>query len=331
MPRDTVVLFTAPSDQGDILQDFLEWHLDLGVDLILAMDHGSTDGSRELLEEYSKTRPVVWYPVEERDIRKYSPADELAALARDRYGADWIIHCDVDEFLCTRGADLRTILARVAKDEITLITVPRRTMTGAPLQPGQRATQALTLRIDRTVEPTPLQQVTWDLPAPFVFLEVGGHLIVRAEAFDRYGAGAHVGTTKWGKTATLDDLYILHYPVRGFDSLETKVRNTISWLDANKHLAPGMCWHWRRWIHLSEQGLLREDYDRQFVSPEQARELVEQGVCAVDESVVGWLAARERNRAGRRGVSKLLDFFSRASPGPFRRTSPSSRAESPNT
>ena len=68
--RDKIVLFTAPIDQGDILQDFLDWHLDLGVDLILAIDHGSTDGSRELLERYSTTHPVVWFPLPERDLTK---------------------------------------------------------------------------------------------------------------------------------------------------------------------------------------------------------------------------------------------------------------------
>ena len=328
MKKDKIILFTAPSDQGDILQDFLDWHLELGVDLILAMDHGSTDGSRELLEQYARTRPVVWFPVRERDIRKYSPADELAALARDRYGADWIIHCDVDEFLCTSGSNLRTILRHADSEGITLINVPRRTMTGAPLPPGRRATQALTLRIDRTVEPTPLQQVTWDLPAPFVFLEVGGHLVVRASAFDRYGAGAHVGTTTWGKAETLDDLYILHYAIRGFESLQTKVRNTASWLEANAHLAAGMCWHWRRWIDLSDKGLLREDYDQQFVSHERARQLVEQGVCVVDETVSRWLAERERSRVGRRALSRLMGLFSRTTGGTMRRLS---RSGSTNT
>src|SRR5262245_15936782 len=130
MPRSRVVLFTAPADQGDILQDFLDWHLDLGVDFIIALDHGSTDGSTELLERYSKTHPVSWFPIQERDITKYSPADELAALARDKYGADWIIHCDADEFLCTSGHDLRSLLDRAEGDGVTLIDVPRRNVTG---------------------------------------------------------------------------------------------------------------------------------------------------------------------------------------------------------
>jgi hypothetical protein len=292
MPAAKVVLFTAPADQGDILQDFLDWHLDLGVDLIIALDHGSTDGSTELLERYSKTRPVVWFPVRERDISKYSPADELAALARDKYGADWIVHCDADEFLCTSGGDLRKVLARAESEGLTLIEVPRRSLTGPPLRSGQRATEALTLRIDGTVKATYDEMVSGNLPAPWVFLDVPGHLIVRAPAFERYGSGAHVGTVKWGRTGRLDDLYMLHYNLRGFDRLEAKVSNARSWLEANPQLPPIFGWHWRRWIRLNDQGLLKEEYDRQFVSPDRARELVAQGVCVVDRSVAQWLEQR---------------------------------------
>jgi hypothetical protein len=314
MQKGKIVLFTAPADQGDILQDFLDWHLDLGVDLILAIDHGSTDGSRDLLDQYAKTHPVKWYPVPEKDLRKYSPADEMAALARDRFDADWIIHCDADEFLCTGGADLRTILNEAEANDVTLLTVPRRTMTGPPLQPGQRATQVLTLRIDRTVEPTPEQQISWNLPVPFVFLDVGGHVIVRASALAEYGMGAHVATTISGKSRISDRLYILHYAVRGFETLLTKVHNTAGYLDANKHLPLGWGWHWRRWIRLKEQGRLREDWEAQFVSPERARELLRDGTCVIDDTVASWLASRDAKSNARRGLARLWSRI-----GAFRR------------
>jgi hypothetical protein len=292
MRQMKVVLITAPSDQGDILQDFLDWHLDLGVDLILAMDHGSTDGSIELLDRYARTRPVVWFPVAERDIRKYSPADELAALARDRYHADWIIHCDVDEFLATSGAPLRAVLEQAEQAGLSLVSLPRRTMTGPLMKPGEKATAALTIRIDRTVGLTPDQLINWELPAPFAFLNVGDHLIVRASTFDRYGPGAHGGIATRGTSGSIDGVYIMHYAMRGFESLQAKVKMTKSWLAANSHLEPTQCWHWRRWIHLSEQGLLRQDYEQQFLSPEQARELVGNGTCAIDRTVADWLERR---------------------------------------
>ncbi len=295
--RDKIVLFTAPFDQGDILKDFLDWHLHLGVDLILAVDHGSTDGSRELLDQYSKTHPVVWFPLPQRDLTKYSPADELAAIARDRYQADWLIHCDVDEFLCTRGADLRTILAQADKDGYTLLSVPRHGMTGAPLQVGQRATQGLTLRVDRQSEPTYEEQISGNLPAPFVFVKIAGHLVVRASALKEYGAGAEIATTTWGASGTSDQLYILHYPIRGFESLRTKVEHTADCLDENRHLPPGWGWHWRRWIRLYDEGRLKDDYDQQFVSPARAEELVREGICVVDDTIATWIAKNQRTPA----------------------------------
>ena len=136
------------------MEDFLDWHLDLGVDLILALDGGSTDGTRAVLERYARTKRVVWFALPERNMTKYSIADELPAMARDRYEADWIIYCDVDEFVCTHGKSLRTVLAECDRDGITLLNLPRRTMTGPLIPPGRRATEVLTLRIDRTVVPT---------------------------------------------------------------------------------------------------------------------------------------------------------------------------------
>ena len=60
-------------------------------------------------------------------MTKYPIADELAAMARDRYGADWIIYADVDEFVCTHGKSLRTVLADSDREGITLLDLPRRT------------------------------------------------------------------------------------------------------------------------------------------------------------------------------------------------------------
>src|SRR5580765_3240148 len=111
MSSGRIILITMPYDQADIVEDFLDWHLELGVDLILALDGGSTDGTRDILTRYARTKPVVWFALPERDMTKYSIADELTAVARDRYAADWILYVDVDEFVCTHGKDLRTVLA----------------------------------------------------------------------------------------------------------------------------------------------------------------------------------------------------------------------------
>ena len=312
-----IVQITMPYDQADIVQDFLDWHLDLGIDLILALDGGSTDGTRDVLEQYAKTGRVVWFPLPERDMSKYSIGDELAAMARDRFGADWIIYCDVDEFVCTRGKDLRTTLADCDRDGITVLDLPRRTMTGPPIPPGRRATEVLTLRIDRTVVPTPEQTLSWNLPVPFAFLEVGGHVAIRAAAIDSFASGMHSATVTWG-TSARSDLYILHYAIRGFEEFRQKVHNTRKWLEDNPQLPPGWGWHWRRWIQLEETGRLREDYDRQFVSAARAAELVADGTCVADTTIARWLEGRATlTAASGRAWSRWLQRLARAwSPAP---------------
>jgi glycosyltransferase involved in cell wall biosynthesis len=291
MRSGKIVLITMPYDQVDILEDFLEWHLDLGVDLILALDGGSTDGTRDVLERYTSTKRVVWLALPERDMTKYSIGNELAAMARDRHEADWIIYCDADEFVCTHGKSLRTVLDDSDREGITLLDLPRRNMTGPLIPPGRRATEVLTLRIDQGVVATTEQRTSWDIPFPFVFLAVGGHVAVRAAAVKSFGSGMHSATVTWGTSAT-SDLYILHYPIRGYEELRQKVRNTEEWFEDNPHLPPNWAWHWRRWIQLASAGRLREDYERQFVSTERANELVADGTCAVDTTIAGWLAAK---------------------------------------
>ena len=301
-----------PYDQADIVEDFLDWHLDLGIDLILALDGGSTDGTRDVLERYARTNRVVWFALPDRDMTKYSIADELAAMARERYEADWIIYCDVDEFVCTHGKGLRTVLADSDREGITLLDLPRRTMTGPPIPPGRRATEVLTLRIDRTVVPTAEQTISWDLPVPFAFLEVGGHLAIRAAAIGSFASGMHSATVTRGTSAT-SDLYLLHYAIRGYEELRQKVRNTEKWFEANPHLPLGWGWHWRRWIQLEKAGRLREDYESQFVSAARATELVADGTCAVDTTIAAWLADREtRPAAGVRHWSGWLQRVVRA-------------------
>jgi hypothetical protein len=253
-----------------------------------------------VLERYARTNRVVWFALPERDMTKYSIADQLASTARDRHGADWIIYCDVDEFVCTRGKRLRTVLAECDREGITLLDLPRRTMTGPLIPPGRRATEVLTLRIDRTVVPTAEQQISWDFPVPFAFLEVGGHVAVRATAIGSFAGGMHSATVTWGRAAT-SDLYILHYAIRGYEELQQKVRNAEQWLEDNPQLAPAWGWHWRRWIQLAKEGRLREDYERQFVSAERAAELVADGTCAVDTTVAAWLAERPTRRAAGAG------------------------------
>jgi hypothetical protein len=297
MANDKIVLLTLPSDQGDILKDYIEWHLNLGVDFIIARDCGSSDNTHEILNLFSNRGQLQWFLMPDRNISKYSPADTLAKMAIDQHGADWIIMSDVDEFLCPQGDDLRTILQRAAADGVTAISVPCFNMTGRIPESGERATETLTLRVDQPVIETPEHWRSGNIPVPYIFMRSHSKTIARTSAFVEYGPGSHTVNTACGRTEHLPDLHLLHYPIRGFDKLQTKIANASAFFEENKHLEAWWAWQWRRWIRLDREGRLREDWETQFVSPARAEELIRDGICTVDETLANWIKEQELSRS----------------------------------
>src|SRR5690242_5409131 len=167
MQETKVALVTFAYDQGDILEDYLRWHLHLGVDHILVQDCGSTDASRDILNHFAREGRVQWLPLRERNLQKESPTVPLIQVARDRYQPDWIILADADEFLSVPGHDLKSLLRQARGDGITSLSCPIHNMTGLPLRAGARATQALNLRVQRPVRALPQQEVSGAIPVPF--------------------------------------------------------------------------------------------------------------------------------------------------------------------
>jgi hypothetical protein len=290
MTNDKIVLLVLTSNQGDILKDYIEWHLELGVDLILAEDVGSSDNTHEILESFARSGHLQWSLAPERDRSKYRGEETLTKLAIGRHRADWIIITDVDEFLCPQGQELRTLLGRAAADNVTAISVPCFNMTGPALQFGRRATETQTLRIDKPADDPTLEQcISGDIPVPYIFIRHPPKTITRASAFAGYGPGLHSVATSWGDSTEYSDLRILHYPIRGYDTLEAKIVAGISFFEKNTHLEPWWSWHWRRWIRLYQEGRLRDDYENQFLSAARAQQLVRDGVCTVDKTIASWI------------------------------------------
>jgi hypothetical protein len=303
MVTDKIVLTSCVLDQGDVLQDFIEWHLCLGVDCLLIEDKGSTDDGCKILDQMARNGPVEWFPKMDAVAGKH--ADALANLARDKYEADWIIYCDADEFLCPLGASLRDVLFDAKRENITVLNVPRFNMTGPALKAGERATEVLTLRIEKPAQMTEEQASSGNLPVPSVFIAHPPHTIVWSLAFQEYKAGVHGAISLSGETSDEKRLRILHYKMRSYDDFEKKVKNARDFLANNADLPPWWGWHWRRWVRLHDSGQLEVEYFRQFVTPECREELVRDGTCVVDETVASW--AKHHPRSSPRALSSSTD------------------------
>ena len=111
-----IVMAVHVLDNADILREFLQWHLDLGIDIILANDFGSSDGSQDILEEFSRRSAVRWQRRTDKSAKDLDHSLVLAQQARDQLKADWIFLADTDEFLISDRRPLADILAGAAGD-----------------------------------------------------------------------------------------------------------------------------------------------------------------------------------------------------------------------
>jgi hypothetical protein len=99
-------------DEADVVDAQIAYHLNAGVDFVIATDHDSRDSTPEILASYERDGYLrlirVRGEMQESDWRT-----RMARLAASEYGADWVINTDADEFWMPRGGTLKEVLAAV--------------------------------------------------------------------------------------------------------------------------------------------------------------------------------------------------------------------------
>jgi Glycosyl transferase family 2 len=118
-------------DEVDILDAHLSFHLNAGVDIVIATDHRSVDGTSELLRSYAREGYVHLIRRDDEKIDQSNWVTHMARLAATEYEADWVINSDVDEFWWPREASLKEVLAAVP-DRYGVVRVVSRVFVPRP-------------------------------------------------------------------------------------------------------------------------------------------------------------------------------------------------------
>jgi hypothetical protein len=99
-------------NEADILDGQLSFHLNAGVDFVVAIDNGSSDGTSEILDSYARGGYVdVTYDAD--DYQESEWVTHMARRAATEFGADWVVNADADEFWWPRGGSLKEVLSAV--------------------------------------------------------------------------------------------------------------------------------------------------------------------------------------------------------------------------
>ncbi|RZS44213.1 glycosyltransferase involved in cell wall biosynthesis [Herbihabitans rhizosphaerae] len=215
-------------DEIDVLAACVEHHIAAGVDLIIATDNGSVDGTAELLAEYADAGVVELHHEPAQDYEQGRWVTRMARRAAEAHGADWVINGDADEFhwppslkdaLSTVDSEYGTVELR--RDN--LVADPAVT-GGWPHRLVLRDTESLSTRGTR----------------------IGPKSAHRGDQNVVVAQGNHgVSGPLIGPAAPRSPMEILHVPDRSYEQFSRKITNGGAAYAANTRLPTEVGWHWR--------------------------------------------------------------------------------------
>lgn len=95
-PKYYLSVCAIAKNEGPYFEEWIEWHLDHGVEKFYIYDNESTDDTRSILEPYIKQGVVEYkyWPGRKRQLPAYDDC-----LENNRFSSRWIAFIDLDEFI----------------------------------------------------------------------------------------------------------------------------------------------------------------------------------------------------------------------------------------
>ena len=249
----------------------------IGVDLIIAVDAYSTDGTADVLSAY-RSDDDFWF-VQMSDLEP--DVEDKAWLRKNlelvqRANADWVIFVDADEYWLPASGSLRDCSALASSD---LLSVDRFNIAlgmHGPVMPDELIPQKyddLLLFVESIpdfrarLQANPDTRWITNVPVPKVMARPERIGVLTDGMHDAVAAAdVSLRRTKPG------DLLIAHLPFTTRARFKGKLANARKLIAAHEYLGEHFAWHWRHWLTLAEEGRIDEEFDRQRLSAEAIAE-----------------------------------------------------------
>jgi len=197
-------------DEADIVDTQIAYHLNAGVDFVIATDHESRDGTTDILESYARDGHLRRIPVT-GEMLDGPWRTHMARLAATEHGADWVINTDADEFWMSGRGTLKDVLAAVPEPYGVVFALSRH-FAPRP-DDGAFFAERMTARVS---PPAAINDPT----SPYRPHLKAAH---RADPAISISFGSHTVTSpRWPAIHNWHPAEVLHFPFRSLGQWENK-------------------------------------------------------------------------------------------------------------
>ena len=243
-------------NEADIIRVNVLHHLSLGLDCLLIVDNGSSDGTDRELQRLSRDKRVRW----RRNDSPYRQSEIITGLAREafRNGADWVVPMDADEFWWAPKKNFREVLALSTAGAIRVEIVNFIQRRGQD-RVSPEALLNMTRRVAQPIGPAErCLELVESREIAFLEMMYPPKWISRASETIEIAAGNHEVSGVEGSYEDTDEIICLHAPLRSRCGLEAKAavgrrQEEAGWPD-------GVGWQASRWLRLQKEGSLDEEW-----------------------------------------------------------------------
>jgi len=198
-------------DEADIVDVQIRYHLNAGVDFVVATDHRSVDGTTEILESYARDGVLRRISVTDAVMQDGPWRTRMARLAATEHGADWVLNTDADEFWMPRGGSLKEVLGSVPESHGIVFALSRHFVP----RPDDERSFAERM----TVRAAPRAAIH-DPTSPYRPHLKAAH---RADPAITISFGSHtVWSPRWRALHNWHPADVLHFPFRSLEQWENK-------------------------------------------------------------------------------------------------------------
>ncbi|MFN5768769.1 MAG: glycosyltransferase family 2 protein [Pirellulaceae bacterium] len=272
-----VILTLLVRDEADIIQQNIDYHLSRGIDFIIATDNLSVDGTNEILQEYERQGVLELIEEKQDDYAQSKWVTRMAQLAAKKYGADWVINSDADEFWWPETGTIQETLASFP-ESILAIQVERTNFVPIDDESDHPLRRMLVReRNSFNGKGKPLPPKVIHRGMADVQVGQGNHKIVMPDE-------SMLGSS--------DQIVIFHYPLRTFQQLQNKIVLGGAAYERNMESTKRQGDVWKHLYSLHKESKLEEWYRSQIQSEELLRLGIMEGTLIEDHRLATYLKER---------------------------------------